>query len=157
MCLAWISRALLLGCLLSALLTAQQTTVSEASLLERLEVDSQDLATYSRLYQLYLKEGRRADAEQLFLRAVNALPASSFSAAGPKTLAIGDFYLACGKLDLAVRQYQAGMAANPADKLTYLKRQIEVLIRHGKRSEAAELNAQIVRENPNNEMMSADW
>lgn len=149
MYLAWISRALLLGCLLWAPLAAQQATVTEASLLERLERDSKDLGAYTRLYQLYLKQGRLADAEELFLRAVNAIPPSVFAPAKPQALAVGDFYLVFGKLDQAMQQYQAGMADNPGDKLTYLKRQIETLLRQGKRSEAGALNAQILRENPN--------
>jgi tetratricopeptide (TPR) repeat protein len=160
MYLAWISRALLLGCLLSAPLAAQQTPVSEASLVERLQKNGQDLAAYSQLYHLYAKQGRRADADQVFLRAVNALPASSFSPNSPRALEIGDFYLSCGKLDLAMKQYQASSAAKPGEKVTYLKRQIEILIRQGKLTEAGELNAQVLRENPDDNdarALAAGW
>ncbi len=146
--LARISRVLLLGCLLLRPLTGQQGIPNEASLLSRLEQDGQDLGAYSRLYRLYLSQGRKADADQVFLRAVNAFPAEAFSGAGPRALAIGDFYLTCGKLDLALEQYRTGMAANPGEKTTYMKRQIETLLRQGKRSEAGELNAQLLRESP---------
>lgn len=149
MYLARISRALLLGSVLWAPLAAQQTPVTEASLLAGLERDGRDLGAYTRLYQMYLKQGRSADAEQLFQRAVTAIPPSVFAPGKPQAVAVGDFYLAFGKLDQALQQYQAGMAENPGDKPAYLKRQIEILLRQGKRNEAVELNAQILRENPN--------
>ena len=150
MYLAWIPRTLLLlGCLPWVPLAAQQATVTEASLLEQLERDSKDLGAYTRLYQVYLKQGRPADAEKLFQRAVGAIPPSVFAPDRPQALAVGDFYLVFGKTDQALQQYRAGMADNPGDKLTYLKRQIETLLRQGKRSEAGELNAQILRESPN--------
>ncbi|MCX6628745.1 MAG: tetratricopeptide repeat protein [Candidatus Solibacter sp.] len=147
--LAWILRTLLLGCLLCAPLAAQQTTITEASLLAGLERDSKDLGAYIRLHQWYLKQGRATDAEQLFQRAVNAIPLSVFAPGKPQALAVGDFFLIFGKLDQALQQYRAGVTDSPGEKPTYLKRQIEVLLRQGKRSEAVELNAQILRENPN--------
>ena len=98
---------------------------------------------------MYATQGRKAEADSVFLVAVNALPASSFGANSPRALEIGDFYLACGKLDLAMKQYQAAMAARPGEKATYLKRQIDVLMRQGKRNEAGALNAEILRQNPN--------
>lgn len=150
MYLARISRTLLVGCLLWAPLPAQQAPVTEASLLQRLDRNSRDLGAYTRLYQLYLKQGRPADAERLFLRALQAMPPVSVSPPGtPPALAFGDFYLAFGKLDQAMQQYRAGTTDKPGEKLAYLKRQIDVLMRQGKPSEAGELGAQILRESPN--------
>ena len=148
--LARISCALLLGYVLSTPLAAQEAPpTEESSLIARLKRNSQDLTAYTRLYQLYTKQGRKAEADGVFMTAVKALPASAFSANSPRALELGDFYLACGRLDMALRQYQAGMAAKPAEKLTYLNRQVDVLMLQGKRNEAAELNAEILRQNPN--------
>ena len=54
-----------------------------------------------------------------------------------------------------MKQYQAAMAARPAEKATYLKRQIDVLMRQGKRNEAGALNAEILRQNPNDKDANA--
>jgi tetratricopeptide (TPR) repeat protein len=40
------------------------------------------------------------------------------------------------------------MAADPKQKATYQKRMIEVLMRQGRRSEAADINAAILKDNP---------
>ena len=150
MYLAWISRALLLGCASLGAVSRQQSPLKR-SLADRAAANStaRILPRTAGCTSLYATQGRKAEADQVFLVAVNALPAEAFSGANsPRALAIGDFYLACGKLDLALEQYRTGMAANPADKTTYLKRQIEALLRQGKRSEAGELNAQLLRESP---------
>ena len=154
--LARISLALLLGCVLSAPLAAQEApSTEETSLIEHLRGHNQDLAAYTRLYQLYATQGRKAEAESVFLIALNSLQASTFGANSPRALELGDFYLACGRLDLAMKQYQAAMAARPADRVTYLKRQIDVLMRQGKRNEASALNAEILRQNPNDKDANA--
>ena len=62
---------------------------------------------------------------------------------------MGDFYLRMGDGDSAIREYKEGIAKDAKKKSTYQKRVIEVLMRQGKRSEAAELNAQILKETPN--------
>ena len=64
-------------------------------------------------------------------------------------LTVGDFYLRMGDGDSAIREYKEGIAKDAKKKSTYQKRVIEVLMRQGKRSEAAELNAQILKETPN--------
>ena len=50
-----------------------------------------------------------------------------------------------------MKQYQAAWRRDPPKSRLYLKRQIEVLMRQGKRSEAGALNAEILRENPNDD------
>jgi tetratricopeptide (TPR) repeat protein len=62
-------------------------------------------------------------------------------------LTVGDFYLRMGDGDSAIREYQEGIAKDAKKKATYQKRVIEVLMRQGKRSEAAEINSQILKEN----------
>ena len=63
-------------------------------------------------------------------------------------LTVGDFYLRTGDGDSAIREYKEGIAKDAAKKATYQKRIIEVLMRQGKPSEAAEVNSQILKENP---------
>ena len=63
-------------------------------------------------------------------------------------LTVGDFYLRMGDGDSAIREYREGIAKDAKKKATYQKRVIEVLMRQGKRSEAAELNAQILKDTP---------
>ena len=62
---------------------------------------------------------------------------------------MGDFYLRMGDGDSAIREYREGMAKDVKRKATYEKRIIEVLMRQGKRAEAAELNSQILKDDPN--------
>src|SRR5207249_4327599 len=63
-------------------------------------------------------------------------------------LTVGDFYLRMGDGESAIREYKEGIAKDAKKKNTYEKRVIEVLMRQGKRSEAAEVNAQILKETP---------
>jgi tetratricopeptide (TPR) repeat protein len=60
----------------------------------------------------------------------------------------GDFYLAMGKGDLAVREYEEGIAADAAHKIDYQKRMIEALVRQGKVEEARAVDLKILKENP---------
>jgi len=62
-------------------------------------------------------------------------------------LTVGDFYLRMGDGESAIREYKEGIAKDAKKKATYQKRVIEVLMRQGKRSEAAEINSQILKEN----------
>ncbi len=64
-------------------------------------------------------------------------------------LTVGDFYLRMGDGDSAIREYKEGIAKDTKKKPTYQKRVIEVLMRQGKRNEAAEINSQILKESPN--------
>jgi tetratricopeptide (TPR) repeat protein len=61
---------------------------------------------------------------------------------------VGDFYLRMGDGDSAIREYKEGIAKDAKKKATYQKRIIEVLMRQGKRAEAAEINSQILKEDP---------
>ena len=63
-------------------------------------------------------------------------------------LTVGDFYLRMGDGDSAIREYKEGIAKDPKKKTTYQKRVIEVLMRQGKRAEAAEVNAQLLKDVP---------
>jgi tetratricopeptide (TPR) repeat protein len=63
-------------------------------------------------------------------------------------LTVGDFYLRMGDGDQAIKEYREGIAKDAKKKSTYQKRIIEVMMRQGKRSEAAEINAQILKDDP---------
>jgi tetratricopeptide (TPR) repeat protein len=63
-------------------------------------------------------------------------------------LTVGDFYLRMGDGDSAIREYKEGMTKDAKKKSTYQKRVIEVLMRMGKRQEAAEVNTQILKDDP---------
>ena len=63
-------------------------------------------------------------------------------------LTVGDFYLRVGDGDSAIREYREGIDKDAKKKAAYRKRIIEVLMRQGKRSEAAQLNAALLKENP---------
>jgi tetratricopeptide (TPR) repeat protein len=64
-------------------------------------------------------------------------------------LAVGDFYLLLGDGDSAMKEYREGIDKDPKQKVNYQKRVVEVLMRQGKRSEAADANALILKDNPN--------
>jgi tetratricopeptide (TPR) repeat protein len=59
-------------------------------------------------------------------------------------VSVGDFYLRMGDGDSAIREYKEGIQKDPKKKSTYQKRVIEVLMRQGKRDEAAVVNKQIL-------------
>ena len=62
---------------------------------------------------------------------------------------VGDFYLRAGDGDSAIREYKEGMSKDSKNKASYQKRVIDVYMRQGKRTEAAEVNAQLLKDNPN--------
>jgi tetratricopeptide (TPR) repeat protein len=62
---------------------------------------------------------------------------------------VGDFYLRLSDPDSAIREYKEGMTKDPDRKASYQKSVMEVLMRQGKRADAAELNKQILKDNPN--------
>ncbi|MDR3699274.1 MAG: tetratricopeptide repeat protein [Candidatus Sulfopaludibacter sp.] len=66
-------------------------------------------------------------------------------------LKVGDFYLRLGDGDSAIREYNEGLQKDKDAKRRpeYQKRKIEVLMRQGKRAEAADVNQQLLKENPN--------
>jgi tetratricopeptide (TPR) repeat protein len=61
---------------------------------------------------------------------------------------VGDFYLRMGDGESAIREYREGMSKDVKKKADYEKRIIEVLMRQGKRTEAAELDSQILKDDP---------
>lgn len=61
---------------------------------------------------------------------------------------VGDFYMLLGDGDSAIKEYREGIGKDPKHKAAYQKHIVEALMRQGKRNEAAEINAQILKANP---------
>lgn len=132
---------------------------------------------YGELYKLYMMQGKPADGEQVLKLAIQNNPkqfnylemlayhygqqnrredmvnvlqqikshANEWDQAYVK---VGDFYMVLGDGDSALKEYRDGMAKDPKQKKTYQKRIVEVLMRQGKRTEAAEINSQILKADP---------
>lgn len=140
--------------------------------------DKTNQYAYSELYRLYFFQKRMPEAEQVLKDAYQANPtkyafltalALHYSIMNRRDdmvrvleqikahakdypqayKTVGDFYLRLGDLDSAYRQYREGSQKDPKQKLTYQKLMIEVLSREGKRTEAAQLNSEILKDNPN--------
>jgi tetratricopeptide (TPR) repeat protein len=63
-------------------------------------------------------------------------------------MVVGDFYFRLGDGDSAIREYKEGMAKDAKKKAAYQKHIIEVLMRQGKRNDAADVMKQILKDNP---------
>ncbi len=137
-----------------------------------------DQAAYTELYRLYLYQGRKDDGEKVLKLGFQNNPKSysflislamhySYENRRPEMLdvlqqikshakefpeayqRVGDFYVRLGDPDSAIREYKDGMAKDASRKVLYQKSIMEVLMRQGKRGEAAEVNQQILKDNPN--------
>src|ERR1035437_9068959 len=149
---------------------------SEAIYRRVIDKDKTFQSAYSELYRLFLFQNKPADAEQVLKLAFGNNPkqfvyltdlamhyyglqrrdamagilnqikshAKDYDQA---YLTVGDSYLRMGDGASGIREYKEGIAKDAKKKATYQKRVIEVLMRQGKRSEAAEINSQILKEN----------
>ncbi len=160
-----------------ALAADRQFAEAEKLYKEVIDQDKTLVTAYSELYGVYLLQNKGADAEQLLKTgAANNPKQMSFllSLAGHYSrlkrhdemvavlnqikahakdydrayLVVGDFYFRNGDYGEALRQYKEGMAADPKQKATYQKRMIEILMRQNRRAEAADIDAQILKDNP---------
>jgi tetratricopeptide (TPR) repeat protein len=64
-------------------------------------------------------------------------------------LTAGDFYLRLGNYDAALKEFRDGIAMDAKQKVTYQKRIVDVLLRQQKREEASQVNAEILKADPN--------
>jgi tetratricopeptide (TPR) repeat protein len=151
---------------------------SEAIYRDVIKRDKAFQQSYTELYRLFLFQQKQAEAEQVLRTAFENNPkqygfltllamhyyslqrreemigvlaqikshAKDFDQA---YLTVGDFYLRMGDADSAIKEYKEGITKDEKKKSTYQKRVIEVLMRQGKRNEAAEINSQILKENAN--------
>ena len=159
--------------------TAEQNYAEAEKLYQEvIDKDKNFQLAYTELYRLYMFQQKTNEGEQIlklafhnnpkqysFLTAlamhysvmkrrddmVNVLQQiKSHSKEYPQAyLKVGDFYFRLGDADSAVREYKDGITNDPKQKATYQKRIIEVLMRQGKRADAADINQQILKDNPN--------
>src|SRR5579883_811243 len=151
---------------------------AEALYKQIIEKDKTFQYAYSELYKLYIYERKLADGEQILKDAYKNNPkqygylttlALHYSLQGRRDdmvsvlqqikskanefdqayMVVGDFYLRVGDGDTAIREYKEGMAKDAKRKTIYMKKMIEVYMRQGKKGDAADLNAQILKANPN--------
>jgi len=158
--------------------TAEQNWADAEKLYQQaIEKDKTFQPAYTELYRLYMFQQKTNEGEQLLKQAFQNNPKQyafltalathysflkrrddmvrvlqqikSHAKEYPQAyLKVGDFYFRLGDADSAVREYKDGIANDSKQKATYQKRIIEVYMRQGKRAEAAEINQQILKDNP---------
>lgn len=163
---------------LAAVLAAQmKLPEAEQEFKKAIALDKTQPAPYGALYRLYMAQGKAADGEQVLKQAIQNNPKqfnylemlayhygqqnrredmvnvleqikSHASEWNQAYRTVGDFYMAIGDGDSALKEYRDGMAKDPKQKKMYQKHIIEVLMRQGKRTEAAEINSQILKADP---------
>jgi tetratricopeptide (TPR) repeat protein len=160
-----------------ALAGDRQFAEAEQIYRQLIDQDKTLIQAYNELYRLDLAQGKTADAEQILKAGAANNPkqlafllslASHYSALKRHDdmvatlnqikghakdferayLVVGDFYFRNGDLTEALNQYKEGIAADPKQKTTYQKRMIEILMRQNKRTEAADINSAILKDNP---------
>ncbi len=143
-----------------------------------IDKDKNYVAAYNELYRLYMFESKRDDGEKLLKLAFQNNPkdyiflstlAAHYSLENrrqdmidvlqqikahskdfPRAYQlVGDFYVRLGDPDSAIREFKEGITKDPVRKATYQKDIMSVLIAQHKRGEAAEINQQILKDNPN--------
>jgi tetratricopeptide (TPR) repeat protein len=142
-----------------------------------IDTDKSSYVGYLSLYRLFMTEQKTADAEQVLKLAIRNNPKSAeylerlawhYGSLGRRddmvgvlqqikshaaewgavNQVVGDFYVRIGDADSALREYREGIVKDPKRKASYQHSIIEVLQRQGKLAEAAEVNNEILKENP---------
>ena len=121
----------------------QKTGNAEALLKEAVQNNPKSHDYLERLAYHYGALGRREDMLNV-LQQIKA-HAKDFDAVNQ---VVGDFYLRIGDTDSALREYREGITQDPKRKATYQHDVIAALMRQGKRAEAAEVNNDVLKENP---------
>jgi tetratricopeptide (TPR) repeat protein len=160
-----------------ALSNDRQFPEAEQIYRQLIDDDKTFIQAYTELYRLYLQQNKTAEAEQTLKTGAANNPkqisflvslASHYSALHRHDemvatlnqikghakdfdrayLVVGDFYFRNGDLAEALNQYKDGITADPKQKTMYQKRMIEILMREGRRTDAADINAGILKDNP---------
>jgi tetratricopeptide (TPR) repeat protein len=161
-----------------ALAAEEKYTEAAEQFQKAINLDKTKADPYIKLYQLYMMQQKPAEGEQVLKQAIQNNPkeftyltmlALHYGRQGRRDdmvavlqqikshaneweeayKRVGDFYLVLGDGDSALKEYREGMAKDTKHKVEYQKRIIEVLMRQGKRADAAEINSQILKANPN--------
>ena len=151
---------------------------SETLYRQVIDKDKTYVPAYNELYRLYMFQNKRDDGEKLLKLAFQNNPKDyiflstlaahyslenrrqdmievlqqikSHSKDFPRAYQlVGDFYVRLGDPDSAIREFKEGISKDPVRKATYQKDIMSVLIAQHKRGEAAEINQQILKDNPN--------
>lgn len=151
---------------------------AEAMYWDVINKDKSLAAAYRELYQLYMVLGKKDEGEKLLKTAFQNNPTQynyltdlayhyslenrkqdmqdvlqqikSHAKEYPKAYqVVGDFYTRLGDPDDAIKEFKEGLSKDPARKLVYQKSIMAVLMAQHKQTEAAEINAQILKDNPN--------
>jgi tetratricopeptide (TPR) repeat protein len=155
----------------------QHLAEAEPYFRKAIDKDKTSYREYIALYRLYMSEQKTSEAEQLLKEAIQNNPknheylqrlAYHYGALGRRddmlnVLAqikarakdfdavyqvVGDFYQRIGDVESALREYREGIQKEPKRKVTYQKDIIQVLLHQGKRAEAAEVNNEVLKDNP---------
>lgn len=167
----------LLYALVQALYQNKQADEAEQTAKRAIAERKAPEALYDLMYMQYAVANRPSDAEQVLKQKVANYPKSGndlvqlafhyFLArrpddmnatlqkltSDPKTfpqghLLAGDLLMRIGQADRAYQEYRLGEKQDGANKLTYGKREVEALARQGKRAEAEQALAQLLKDNP---------
>lgn len=151
---------------------------AEAIYLKVIAKDKTLAPAYRELYRLYMIQGKKDEGEKLLKSAFQNNPTEynylsdlayhysienrrqdmqnvlqqikSHAKDYPKAYqVVGEFYTRLGDPDSAIREFKEGIVKDPSRKLLYQKSIMAVLMAQHKRGEAAEINAQILKDNPN--------
>jgi tetratricopeptide (TPR) repeat protein len=160
-----------------ALYVKGQYPEAEQLYLKIIERDKTYQYAYTDLYRLYVGQNRMDDGEKILKEAIQNNPKQyafltalamhySMLRRGDDMvkvlqqikshskdfeqayIVVGDFYARLGDSDSAIREFREGMEKDVKKKALYQKKVIEVLMRQGKRNEAADVMRQILKDNP---------
>ena len=158
-------------------ISSNQSPRAEKIYLALLEHDKNFVPVYGELYNLYVREGRTGDAESILLRGRANNPhellfitnlASHYHGVHREDEALkmieqlkvlgkgmphlhqilGSFYAKSGNPDEAIRQFEAGIQAEPNEKNYYRKRIAETLIAQSKNTDARRMIESVLQDNP---------
>src|SRR5208283_4530629 len=105
-----------------------------------------DPVPYLRLAGLMLREGHKADGEQVVQQLRDKQPKSAVVAA-----AIGDYYQASRNPEAAIKEYQRGLALDAKNQELQL-RLLEIMLNTGKIDDATQLTDRLLKDNPGDVM-----
>ena len=142
-----------------------------------LDHDKTVAIAYSELFRIYMAEKRNGDAQQIIQSGIANLPdnfgfrtilASFYYSQNNRPemtrvlnetkanlkqfpqayLTAGDFYVRINDLDTAMKEYQEGEQKDGSHRQEYEKRQIEILLREGKKDQAYTRTLEMLKSDP---------